>query len=82
MGIIRLLLLIAAVWLVWRLFRQAFLQSPADQPGRAPGTSGTTRMIRCERCGVHVPESEAFMARGHYFCSHEHQAAWLEDNDA
>jgi uncharacterized protein len=32
-------------------------------------------MLRCEYCGLHVPESEAVRADGHMYCCKEHQIA-------
>ncbi|HTT39474.1 MAG TPA: PP0621 family protein [Burkholderiales bacterium] len=30
-------------------------------------------MVRCARCGVHLPRSESFTSRGQFFCSDEHR---------
>lgn len=82
MGLIRLILLLAALWLAWRLLRNLLGQNamPPGDTTTPPPRDG--KMIKCERCGVHVPESEAFSARGHTFCSLEHQTAWLDDHHA
>jgi len=29
-------------------------------------------MVRCESCGLNVPESDAFSRSGHWYCSREH----------
>ncbi len=88
MGIIRLILLGVAIWLVWRVVRQTLLPGPdkRDTDGGPTRTEQSTqdaaKMLKCEQCGVHVPESESFSARGHHFCSSAHQQAWLEQHDA
>ena len=84
MGIIRLLLLLAMLWLAWRLVRNLLPGARTDQSQDTPPSAPPTesKMIRCEQCGVHIPEQEAFSARGHFFCSLEHQNAWLEDKNA
>lgn len=76
-GIIRLVILAALVWLAWRVLRQVL--APSRRP--PPGDDDAARMLRCETCGVHVPETEAFVARGHAFCSQTHQQQWLEKHD-
>jgi uncharacterized protein len=30
-------------------------------------------MVRCAKCGVHLPRSESIMTRGSYYCSPEHE---------
>lgn len=87
MGIIRLILIAAAIWLVWRVVKQTLLAPPRDDKHSNEGTSAEntdtpSRMLKCEQCGVHVPEADAFSARGHHFCSNAHQQAWLEHHDA
>lgn len=81
MGIIRLLLILAAIWLVWRLVRGALLPGRSPAHSDAPQKDAAARMLRCEQCDVHVPETEAFTARGHHFCSQEHQQLWLERHE-
>lgn len=78
-GIIRLLILGLLVWLAWKLVRR-LISPPAGKQPPARG-NGSTRMLRCEQCGVHVPEPDAFIARGHAFCSQAHQQQWLEEHD-
>jgi uncharacterized protein len=36
-----------------------------------------TRMLRCQHCGLHVPEHEAFSQGGKHFCSLEHMQQHL-----
>jgi hypothetical protein len=53
MNLFRLLLLAAALWVVWRLWRavQARL-APPPAPG---GDENFEPMARCQRCGAHLP---------------------------
>ena len=30
-------------------------------------------MVRCERCGVHLPRSESITTQGRFYCTPEHQ---------
>lgn len=42
--------------------------------GRRPAleADGSVRMVRCRRCGLHVPEHEAVRQGEAYYCSREH----------
>lgn len=78
-GLIRLVIIIALVWLVWRLIKKTLAGrgTPArrqDKPG------GPEKMVRCAKCGVHVPEGQAFFHKHLSFCSQEHQQEYLEDH--
>jgi uncharacterized protein len=43
--------------------------SAARRRASAPET-----MVRCESCGLNVPESDAFTRDGRWYCSREHLA--------
>lgn len=65
MNLFRLLLLVAAAWIVWRLYRsvmasRALRQSPPPEASFEP-------MARCTRCNAHVP-AQSLSAEG--LCGH------------
>jgi hypothetical protein len=68
------LLLALAIYVGWRLLR-------SQRPGGAGGGSGPARgpeaMVRCEVCGLNVPQSEALAAPGstpqRWFCCEQHR---------
>lgn len=37
-----------------------------------------TRMLKCDECGLHIPEHEAIKQGNHVFCSLEHARQRLE----
>ena len=81
MNLIRLIALAALFWLLYRLILTVLskMQRPTVEQER-PAKGGT--MVRCARCGVHVPQSEALEQAGHYYCSREHRDAddrWKRD---
>lgn len=41
--------------------------------GNAPPAGATEDMVRCERCGIHLPRSESVVAQGKHYCSVEHR---------
>ena len=55
MNLFKLLLLAAAVWIVWRLLRGLRVQvTRIETPPAQPEFEA---MARCARCGVHLPDS-------------------------
>jgi uncharacterized protein len=80
---LRLLIILAGVWLVVYFVRRALARwrhqaGEAAEPrrrGRAGGVRPRqiTRMLRCQRCGTYVPESEAITSRGKTYCCEAHR---------
>lgn len=68
------ILLALAVYVGWRLMR-------AKRPGGVHETPGRTRgpepMVRCDACGLNLPQSEALAAPGsnpqRWYCCEEHR---------
>ena len=69
MGLFRLLLIIALVWLAWRLLKSTLL---ANRGGDSRDNLEAPRMVRCAKCGLHVPENESVADQGNHFCSRAH----------
>ncbi|WP_126443923.1 PP0621 family protein [Sulfuricystis multivorans] len=65
-----LLLLIVFALLIWLLPRQRKADAP-DQ-GETPIQRPAEKMVICAHCGIHLPESEALIAKERYYCSQEH----------
>ena len=66
--IVLIILVVLAVWLIRRAFRaKGNIQTPQS---KAPGEVG--ELVRCARCGVHLPRSEARQADGALYCGEEH----------
>lgn len=82
MGLIRLIIFIALIWIVWRLVKHTLASRGISSPGNRPPARARDgeKMVRCEQCGVHVPEGEAFFHKQLSFCSQEHQQVYLEDH--
>ncbi|MDH0896109.1 MULTISPECIES: PP0621 family protein [unclassified Pseudomonas] len=58
-------LIAAAVWL-WRRFKR-----PA-RPAARPREEQASPMVRCARCGVHVPREKALPQGENWYCSQAH----------
>lgn len=52
MNILRLLIIVAAAWLVWRIVKQVRSQLPRQNP---PPGDLYEPMARCAKCGTHLP---------------------------
>jgi uncharacterized protein len=66
MGKVAVLILLAiAVWIGFRLLAR-------QRRSRSAGP--VEPMVACAHCAVHVPRSEAFEARGRFYCSEEHRS--------
>lgn len=74
-------LLIAIGYLVYRLLvvlKRKSLASAAGRPGARPAPHAHAdgeAMVRCERCGVYLPRSEAVDRGDRHYCSLEHRDA-------
>lgn len=72
----KLLLLVVVVGIVYALLRN-YQRAIARQQDRTPASDQTPAvaedMVRCERCGVHLPRSEGFLSQGRYFCTDDHR---------
>jgi len=66
----RILLLIIAVVFGFLIIKQMINSRRRSEEKKLPET---TRMVRCEHCGVHIPKQEALLDNNHYFCSDEHR---------
>jgi uncharacterized protein len=65
--LVLILLVVLAVWLLRRALRGS---RPAGQSGKPPLEQQD--LVRCARCGVHLPRSEARQAEGALYCGEEH----------
>jgi uncharacterized protein len=65
--LVLVLLVVLAVWLV----RRALRNGNRGEPPQA-GAPEVGDLVRCARCGVHLPRSEARQAEGRLYCGEEH----------
>ncbi len=64
----RLLFLLAVIAVVYWLLKRYSKTSPR-QDTDASGED----MVRCARCGVHLPKSESILSGGNYYCCDAHR---------
>lgn len=70
--LIKLLLLVAGVWLIYTILKK-YRSSLRQDEQAAPPTPAQEDMVRCVQCGVHLPKSESILSGGEFYCSDEHR---------
>jgi len=70
-GLIRLAVILLLVWLAFRIVRH--LMTRYRQTER-PKPTAIPKMLPCARCGVHIPEDQAFRLGDRVYCE-EHRPA-------
>lgn len=80
MGLIRLLIIAALVYLVWRVVK-SLLGERRRRDSVAGQSTLSQKMVKCQQCGVHVPANEAFQHNNMAFCSQDHQRQYLEHHE-
>lgn len=68
MNLLRLIFIALAVWVLIALIRSYMRRTGAP---RQPQRIGT--IVRCAKCGLHVPQSEALLQDERYYCSAAHR---------
>ena len=79
MNAIRLILILLAGWIIWRLVSARLEQGRRNrelkQREKASRNLPAETMVQCAHCGLHIPEKQAVRASGHTYCSPEHRDA-------
>lgn len=70
--LLRLLLLIVALWVILRFLKKLLNKADTPRPSRYPST---TDVLRCGHCGTYVPRNEGIDRDGKFYCSHRHLEA-------
>ena len=65
--VVIVLLVVVAVWLLRRALRR-----PGQGPGSADKPAAPGELVRCARCGMHLPLAEARARDDRVYCSEEH----------
>jgi len=66
--IVLILLVVLAVWLI----RRALRASTKGRDAQAKPSGEIGELVRCARCGVHLPRAEARLADRLLYCGDEH----------
>lgn len=69
--LIRILILLAALWLVLHFVRRALRRLQHPDSKESPPVPA--RMVACALCGTHIPESESIRTSSGVYCNEEHR---------
>lgn len=73
-------ILLVTIVIVVAYFLMRGFRRPADQDRTdANGTHGGD-MVRCARCGIHVPREEAKASADLFFCSEKHEHEYRDSS--
>ena len=67
-SLIKLLLVLLLGWIGFILFKKFI--NPTE--GNKTNSDSGQKMVACEVCETHIPESEAIIKNGKIYCSKEH----------
>jgi uncharacterized protein len=65
------LLLAVAAYVAWQWLRRGNLAGRSSDA--RPRVELPQQMVRCARCGLHLPQQDALPAGDQFFCSEEHR---------
>lgn len=68
----KILFLAIAAWLIVTIIKR--YQSSINNPPK-PKQADIEDMIRCAKCGVHLPKSDSIMVDQQYYCCEAHSKA-------
>jgi hypothetical protein len=78
MGLIRLLTYLAVGYFLWLTVKNYLRKQEQRQANAAQKKpQSPARIVQCQHCGVHLPETDALAASERWFCNNEHQQRWL-----
>jgi uncharacterized protein len=72
MGLIRLLIYIFIIWLAVSFIKR-LLNSPPQTRQNKKKPKQVETFVACHKCGLHIPQQEAFEDQGRYYCSKAHR---------
>jgi uncharacterized protein len=78
MGLVRLLSILFLLWLGWFFLRNYLARQNRASKNASRKPLGSTRVVKCDYCEVHLPENTALHEDDLWFCNQAHRQAWLE----
>jgi uncharacterized protein len=73
------LLLIGLILIILWIFRRP--KNRRSRSGEIPAARRPERMVKCARCGVHLPEGESIQDGATHYCCIEHRNAAQDRTD-
>lgn len=82
MNLIRLIAIAVVFWLLYRLILALLVKTKRPAVKQQTRQVDNDTMVKCEVCGLHVPQSEALEKSGKHYCCEAHRDAddsWQRD---
>lgn len=84
--LIRIIVIVAIIWLVYRLIKQWRAQAhrsnkSADKSTDKTSTSKVENVVECVVCGLHIPEKASVKHDDKQFCSAAHKKQYLAEHN-
>ena len=73
MRIIQLIAIVIVFWLLIRMLRHWYESTKGKSVPSDKQKASIDSVVKCEECGLHIPEKEAIRDDNLFFCSHEHR---------
>ena len=74
--------LLVAIVIAVVIFLMRGVRRNATQDRPPPSASGGGDMVRCARCGIHLPRDEAVSTPERFFCSADHEREYRDSRGA
>lgn len=73
MRLIQLLAIAIVIWLLYRMLRLSLEKKRHTDASHSASPDKVEHMVRCAKCGLHIPEHEALHRDDRFYCSPEHR---------
>lgn len=82
MGLFRTLFYVIIGTVIWYAIRNYLRKQEIrnNTPPQQSRQQGSSRVVKCQHCAVHLPETEAIAYKEQWFCSPAHMERWLEQH--
>lgn len=71
----KLIFLVLLAWLVYQILSRTIFKQDGNKANTSNPSDAQEEaelMVKCEKCAVHLPRSEAFLIAGEFYCSKAH----------
>jgi len=74
MNLLRILTWLLVIWILWVMIKNYLAKETRKTPAKR---ALPQKMVKCDQCSVHTPESEALFHDSRWFCNKAHMQAYI-----